>query len=133
MLSSSRGSKKLTIANVIKFSNYKSSVLHTELRVSTLVLFICLLFIISIEVTLFNYSQHLLFILISLISQSPISPIKFLICALIFIKLVISASMLYTFQNCYPINYKLLASERSERDTLRSVQSRIADIYIIYI
>ena len=26
----------------------------------------------------------------------------------------------------------LLASERSERDTLRSVQSRIADIYIIY-
>ena len=67
---------------------------------------ICLLFIISVEVTLFNYShevtlfnysQHLLFILISLISQSPISPIKFLICALIFIKLVISASMLYTF------------------------------------
>ena len=40
MLSSSRGSKKLTIGNVIKFSNYKSSVLHTELRVSTLVLFI---------------------------------------------------------------------------------------------
>ena len=39
MLSSSRGSKKLTIGNVIKFSNYKSSVLHTELRVSTLVLF----------------------------------------------------------------------------------------------
>ena len=37
MLSSSRGSK---IGNVIKFSNYKSSVLHTELRVSTLVLFI---------------------------------------------------------------------------------------------
>ena len=37
MLSSSRGSK---IENVIKFSNYKSSVLHTELRVSTLVLFI---------------------------------------------------------------------------------------------
>ena len=32
--------KKLTIGNVIKFSNYKSSVLHTELRVSTLVLFI---------------------------------------------------------------------------------------------
>ena len=32
------------------------------------------------------------------------------------------------------INYfdsVLLASERSERDTLRSVQSRIADIYII--
>ena len=27
----------------------------------------------------------------------------------------------------------LLASERSERDTLRSVQSRIADIYILYI
>ena len=26
----------------------------------------------------------------------------------------------------------LLASERSERDTLRSVQMRIADIYIIY-
>ena len=41
MLSSSRGSKKkLTIGNVIKFSNYKNSVLHTELRVSTLVLFI---------------------------------------------------------------------------------------------
>ena len=40
MLSSSRGSKKLTIGNVIKFSNYKSSVLHTELRFSTLVLFI---------------------------------------------------------------------------------------------
>ena len=40
MLSSFRGSKKLTIGNVIKFSNYKSSVLHTELRVSTLVLFI---------------------------------------------------------------------------------------------
>ena len=40
MLSSSRGSKKLTIGNVIKFSNYKSSDLHTELRVSTLVLFI---------------------------------------------------------------------------------------------
>ena len=40
MLSSSRGSKKFTIGNVIKFSNYKSSVLHTELRVSTLVLFI---------------------------------------------------------------------------------------------
>ena len=60
-------------------------------------LLICLLFIISVEVTLFNYSQPLLFILISLISQSPISPIKFLICALIFIKLVISASMLYTF------------------------------------
>ena len=40
MLSSSRSSKKLTIGNVIKFSNYKSSVLHTELRVSTLVLFI---------------------------------------------------------------------------------------------
>ena len=38
MLSSSRGSKKLTIANIIKFSNYKSSVLHTEPRVSTLVL-----------------------------------------------------------------------------------------------
>ena len=32
--------KNLTIGNVIKFSNYKSSVLHTELRVSTLVLFI---------------------------------------------------------------------------------------------
>ena len=30
---------------------------------------------------------------------------------------------------CY--KYILLASERSERDTLRSVQSRIADIYII--
>ena len=27
---------------------------------------------------------------------------------------------------------RLLASERSERDTLRSVQLRIADIYIIY-
>ena len=27
----------------------------------------------------------------------------------------------------------LLASERSEQDTLSSVQSRIADIYIIYI
>ena len=27
----------------------------------------------------------------------------------------------------------LLASERSERDTLRSVQLRIADIYIYYI
>ena len=40
MFSSSRGSKKITIGNVIKFSNYKSSVLHTELRVSTLVLFI---------------------------------------------------------------------------------------------
>ena len=36
--------KKLTIGNVIKFSNYKSSVLHTELRVSTLVLFIIILF-----------------------------------------------------------------------------------------
>ena len=47
MLSSSRGSKKLTIGNVIKFSNYKSSVLHTELRVSTLVLFISVLFIFS--------------------------------------------------------------------------------------
>ena len=43
MLSSSRGSKKLTIGNVIKFSNYKSSVLHTELRVSTLVLFITII------------------------------------------------------------------------------------------
>ena len=32
--------KKLSIGNVIKFSNYKSSVLRTELRVSTLVLFI---------------------------------------------------------------------------------------------
>ena len=42
MLSSSRGSKKLTIGNVIKFSNYKSSVLHTKLRVSTLVLFIAI-------------------------------------------------------------------------------------------
>ena len=31
------------------------------------------------------------------------------------------------------INYYLLASERSERDTLRSVQLRIADIYIYYI
>ena len=31
----------------------------------------------------------------------------------------------------YPEIYKLLASERSERDTLRSVQLRIADIYII--
>ena len=40
MFSSSRGTKKITIGNVIKFSNYKSSVLHTELRVSTLVLFI---------------------------------------------------------------------------------------------
>ena len=40
MLSSCRGSKKLTIGNVIKFSNYKSFVLHTELRVSTLLLFI---------------------------------------------------------------------------------------------
>ena len=29
--------------------------------------------------------------------------------------------------------YKELASERSERDTLRSVQLRIADIYILYI
>ena len=38
MLSSSRGSKKINYWN--KFSNYKSSVLHTELRVSTLVLFI---------------------------------------------------------------------------------------------
>ena len=28
---------------------------------------------------------------------------------------------------------RLLASERSERDTLRSVQLRIADIYIYYI
>ena len=28
--------------------------------------------------------------------------------------------------------YILLVSEQSERDTLRSVQSRIADIYIIY-
>ena len=28
--------------------------------------------------------------------------------------------------------YILLASERSEQDTLRSVQLRIADIYIIY-
>ena len=44
MLSSSRGSKKLTIGNVIKFSNYKSSVLHTELRVSTLVLFILVVY-----------------------------------------------------------------------------------------
>ena len=45
MLSSSRGSKKLTIANVIKISNYKSSVLHTELRVSTLVLFILIVLV----------------------------------------------------------------------------------------
>ena len=49
MLSSSRGSK---IWNVIKFSNYKSSVLHTELRVSTLVLFI----IICIFIVLANGS-----------------------------------------------------------------------------
>ena len=40
MLNNSRDSKKLTIGNVIKVSNYNSSVLHTELRVSTLVLFI---------------------------------------------------------------------------------------------
>ena len=40
------GSKNLTIGNVIKFSNYKSSVLHTELRVSTLVLFIILVHVV---------------------------------------------------------------------------------------
>ena len=31
----------------------------------------------------------------------------------------------------YGLTITLLASERSERDTLRSVQLRIADIYII--
>ena len=31
------------------------------------------------------------------------------------------------------LTIELLASERSERDTLRSVQLRIADIYIYYI
>ena len=51
MLSSSRGSKKLTIGNVIKFSNYKSSVLHTELRVSTLVLFINIVVYTSLNLT----------------------------------------------------------------------------------
>ena len=45
MLSVPEVVKKLTIGNVIKFSNYKSSVLHTELRVSTLVLFIKAVFI----------------------------------------------------------------------------------------
>ena len=40
MLSSSRGSKKINYWKCNKFSNYKSSVLHTELRVSTLVLLI---------------------------------------------------------------------------------------------
>ena len=78
----------------------------TEARTRCGDMFICLLFIISVEVTLLNYSQHLLFILISLISQSPISPIKFLVCALIFIKLVISASMLYTFPEL--LSHKLL-------------------------
>ena len=62
MLSSSRGSKKLTIGNVIMFSNYKSSVLHTELRVSTLVLFIIIIIIImnnSQELTIFHGRQKL--------------------------------------------------------------------------
>ena len=54
MLSSSRGSKKLTIGNVIKFSNYKSSVLHTELRVSTLVLFIIIYLIYFFTPSLFS-------------------------------------------------------------------------------
>ena len=36
------------------------------------------------------------------------------------------------FQVCSIENRILLASERSERDTLRSVQLRIVDIYIIY-
>ena len=62
MLSSSRGSKKLTIGNVIMVSNYKSSVLHTELRVSTLVLFIIIIIIImnnSQELTIFHGRQKL--------------------------------------------------------------------------
>ena len=36
----------------------------------------------------------------------------------------------HTCQSKFLLNRRLLASERSERDTLRSVQLRIADIYI---
>ena len=39
-------------------------------------------------------------------------------------------SQVCSIENC---RYILLASERSEQDTLMSVQSRIADIYIIII
>ena len=59
MLSSSRGSKKLSIGNVIMFSNYKSSVLHTELKVSTLVLFIIISMNKSQESTVFSGCQKL--------------------------------------------------------------------------
>ena len=59
MLSSFRGSKKLTIGNVIKFSNYKSSVLHTELRVSTLVLFIFISTYPAVRVTFYAHVNML--------------------------------------------------------------------------
>ena len=44
-----------------------------------------------------------------------------------------SSNVLFTIENCMSNGALLLASERSERDTLRSVQLRIADILCIIV
>ena len=41
--------------------------------------------------------------------------------------------LMLMFMIATTLGLHLLASERSERDTLRSVQLRIGDIYIMYI